>query len=796
VDYEIPKVKINIDNQEIEAEQGRMIIEVADEAGIVIPRFCYHKKLAVAANCRMCLVDVDNARKPTPACATPVTDGMVIRTKSALAIQYQKAVMEFLLINHPLDCPICDQGGECELQDMAMGHGKDVSRYTQGKHSVPNKDIGPLIETDLTRCIHCTRCVRFGLDVVGMKELGMTGRGEHSEIDTFLGGSVASELSGNMIDLCPVGALTSKPFKYSARAWEMQRLETVSPHDCMGSNLYAHVRRNDLMRVVPRENEALNEVWITDRDRFSYEAAGHPDRITKPMIKRDREWDEVEWEEAFEYITKHVFAIHKKEGGTVMGALAHPSSTVEEGFLLQKMMRNLGSHNIDHRMQVVDSKLHTAPGAYPGITCTLAELEGADCVLVLGSDIRMEHPIVHHRIRKAHLAGATVLTLNPSTFDARFDTTDCIVNVDEMLGALAAVIKACYTQNKALKPASGLKTLLTKAKATKATTALATALLKAQKIVVLSGNFVVSHTQASDLLTLQKALTELLSATGGVLTKGANSAGLHLAGVVPGHDHQKTYEGGKGASAMFDKALSAYFLLNCEPDIDGAQGKKAQDALEDAKLVVAINAFASENLKFYANVILPAATPFETSGTTVNALGEWQTVQGVAKPAGDAKPAWKILRVLASFLSQEGMDYASTTEIRACLQTELSKTSVAYTDDILPKTMSLDVSKSMVSATYTPIYAVDAMCRHALSLQATPLAKQCLQVCVGPKLAKALNLDEGCEALLQQDDASQTVPIHIDQGLADRTVLVPKGVDPTATMGNVYKSISLLRVSS
>src|SRR3569832_1414792 len=485
-------VNIEIDGIPIKAENGAMIIEAADEAGIPIARFCYHKKLSVAANCRMSLVEVDKAAKPLPACATPVTEGMKVLTRSPRALDAQRGTMEFLLINHPLDCPICDQGGECELQDVSMGYGESHSRFEEGKRVVRDKDIGPLISTEMTRCIHCTRCVRFGEEIAGIKELGAVGRGEHMEIGTYVQKAVTSELSGNVIDLCPVGALTSKPFRYTARPWELISVASVAPHDCVGSNIYLHQRGNRVMRALPQENAAVNETWISDRDRFSYEGLNCADRLTAPLIKRDGEWEEVDWETALHTAVARIKGVMTAGGAKPLGMLVSPRATLEEMYLAQKWLRGLGGANIDHRLRQCDFTDQTAAPIVPSLVCTLDELETVDGLLIVGAIVRKDQPIIGHRIRKASLRGARVAVISRVDFELRFRVAERIIaSPAEMERALAGVVKALLEGGAPLPPAVA--------------TLLARAVMSAEVSVV----------------------------SGGRSSVGAISAGAHLSGVLP-----------------------------------------------------------------------------------------------------------------------------------------------------------------------------------------------------------------------------------------------------------------------
>ncbi|MDF2529319.1 MAG: NADH-quinone oxidoreductase, chain [Gammaproteobacteria bacterium] len=792
---ETPKVKINIDNQPLEVPQGSMIIEAADNAGIVIPRFCYHKKLSVAANCRMCLVDVENSRKPLPACATPVTEGMIVRTKSEKAIAYQKAVMEFLLINHPLDCPICDQGGECELQDLSMGYGKDVSRYTEGKRSIPVKDIGPLVKTDLTRCIQCSRCVRFGIEVAGMRELGLLNRGDRSEIGTFLEGNLDSELSGNVIDLCPVGALTSKPFRYQARAWEMQAHPSVSPHDCIGSNIYVHTRRYEVMRVVPRENESINEVWISDRDRYSYEGLYHEDRITKPMIKRNGNWAEADWYEALELIKQKLDEVKQDHGVESIAALASSNSTTEELYLLQKFMRGIGSGNVDHRVYQNDFAHQDQAGSFPGLDCALSDIENADCVLMVGANFRHEQPLLNNRIRKASLQGAKLASINPVGFSYNYDVDyELTVSLDEMLWTVAALAKA-ISQHKNLD--SKLAGLVFQVQVPESVQKVAEALLQAEHPVILAGNIAISHPHASIINALLDSIKRALNAKGGVLTPGANSAGAWLAGAVPHRGPASANASKKGlpASQLLnpDTGIKAYLLLNIEPELDSVYGQKAIDSLKAADVVVAMSPFKSESIMHYADVILPVSAFTETSGTYVNVTGEWQSFKGMANTKGEAKPAWKVIRVLANMFALPGFAYLSTEEVLQELKSYVSRMANRAQTWELPVQLPARAQQLSRVGSHA-IYATDGLVRRAKSLQETELMQNQAALRINSATAKQFNIEAGGKARVQQSHGQAlTLPVVIDDKVADNCVFIPTGLPETALLGEAFGSINIMR---
>ncbi len=695
-------IKVEVNGVEFDARPGEMLIAVTDRAGIYVPRFCYHEKLSVAANCRMCLVEVINAPKPLPACATPVTNGMKVATRSVKAIGAQKAVMEFLLINHPLDCPICDQGGECELQDLAMGFGRDVSRFSERKRVVRDKDIGPLISTDMTRCIHCTRCVRFGQEIAGIQELGTIGRGERMQISTFIEHSVDHELSGNIIDLCPVGALNSKPYRFSARAWEMQALPTVAPHDCVGSNLSAHVLLGKVKRVVPRANEAVNETWLADRDRFSYEGI-YADRLDQPLLRDGGVLRPVSWEQALEAAARGISA-SLEQGGNGLGAWVAPTSTLEEGFLLQRLFRHLGSDNLDHRLRRRDFRLQDRDPVFPWLGMSLAELEQADLILVIGSNLRHEAPLLAHRVRKAAQRGARVVFINPARH--------------EYLHAVAGYIET------GIDLVAGVRRLLTDSPDTEAAAILAR-LSGASRAVVLIGQIAGRHPRFADLRQAAGELARAHSARIGYLSEGANSAGLALAGVLPhrGPGGLALARAGRNLAEMLAQPPAGLVLLNVEPEHDVAESRLAVSVLAGAGFVVALSPFLSPSQQAHADVILPIGTFLETAGTFVNCEGRWQTFNGVATPVGACRPAWKVLRVLGNLLQVPDFDYSSAAEICAAvraLSASVQPDNTVAVTAIPPATLaaSLDFSELDV-----PMYRTDGILRRAPALQLTQVAR-------------------------------------------------------------------------
>ncbi len=704
-------VEIELDGKKVEVLEGSMVMHAAEKAGTYIPHFCYHKKLSIAANCRMCLVDVEKAPKPMPACATPVTQGMIVRTKSDKAIKAQESVMEFLLINHPLDCPICDQGGECQLQDLAVGYGGSKSRYEEEKRVVFHKDVGPLISMqEMSRCIHCTRCVRFGQEVAGVMELGMSHRGEHAEIETFVGQSVDSELSGNMIDICPVGALTSKPFRYSARTWELSRRKSVAPHDSSGANLVVQVKNNEVLRVVPLENEDVNECWIADRDRFSYEALNSADRLRAPMIKQGGEWKEVDWQTALEYVANGLNQISKDHGASSIGALVSPHSTLEELHLASTLVRSLGSDNIDYRLR--NAEFGKAEGVrYLGTS--IASLSQLQRVLVVGSNLRKDHPLFAQRIRQAQRNGAQI---NAITSQALFTGADAwampVANTDvQEAGAwvqsLANVAAAVAAEKGVAAPVAG--------QVTAAAQAIATSLLGGERKAILLGNSAAHHANASSLLSLSQWLADQTGATFGYLTEAANTVGAQWAKAQP-------QSGGLNAAQMLAGGLKAALLLNTEPVEDSAAGAKAVAALAAMQMVVTLSPFKT-NMAF-SDVLLPIAPFTETSGSFVNAEGRLQSFHAVVKPLAETRPAWKVLRVLANMLGLPQLAFETSQDVLKQISATPLNLSNACGSEV-----------RMAGAVDTPcvasIYQLDSLVRRAPSLQLTADARNAKAVAEG-----------------------------------------------------------------
>jgi len=775
-------VEIELDGQKVSVPAGSMVMHAADTAGTYIPHFCYHKKLSIAANCRMCLVDVEKAPKPMPACATPVTNGMIVRTKSDKAVKAQKSVMEFLLINHPLDCPICDQGGECQLQDLAVGYGGSASRYQEEKRVVFHKNVGPLISMEeMSRCIHCTRCVRFGQEIAGVMELGMLHRGEHSEITTFVGRTVDSELSGNMIDICPVGALTSKPFRYSARTWELSRRKSVSPHDSTGANLIVQVKGQRVMRVVPLENEAVNECWIADRDRFSYEALNSEQRLTRPMVKQGGQWVATDWTTALEYVANGLKQIVADHGPAAVGALGSPHATVEELHLLGALVRGLGSQNVDHRLRHADFRREGAPeGAARWLGLPIAELSTLQRVLVVGSFLRKDHPLLAQRIRQAARQGAKVVSLHAVHDDWLMPMAQRLTAAPaDWVQALADIAAAVAAAQGVAAPAPGT--------ATEAAQAAAATLLSGERKAVLLGNAAVQHPRAAELLALANWIAERTGARVGCLGEAANSVGAQLAGALPG-------PGGLDAAAMLAQPRRALLLLNVEPVLDMADPQAAHAALQQASMVVALTSFKDAAVEG-ADVLLPIAPFTETSGTFVNAEGRVQGFHGVVKPLGDARPAWKVLRVLGNLLGLSGFDFESTEQVRAAalgdesmLAQRLSNTSTVA---LAPSAGASGAGLQRVAD--VPIYATDALVRRAPALQQTADARP-PQVGVNAALWAELGLQPGDRVRVRQGEASTVLPVRVEPTLAWGCARVPAGHADTAGLAAMTGRLTLERV--
>ena len=769
-------VEIQLDGKKVEVPEGSMVMHAAEKAGTMIPHFCYHKKLSIAANCRMCLVDVEKAPKPMPACATPVTQGMIVRTKSDKAIKAQQSVMEFLLINHPLDCPICDQGGECQLQDMAVGYGKGASRYEEEKRVVFHKEVGPLISMEeMSRCIQCTRCVRFGQEIAGQMELGMVNRGEHSEITTFVNGTVDSELSGNMIDICPVGALTSKPFRYSARTWELSRRKSVSPHDSTGANLIVQVKNHKVLRVVPLENEAVNECWIADRDRFSYEALNSDARLTQPMVKQGGQWKSVDWTVALEYVANGLKNIKSQHGAASIGALASATSTSEELFLLGQLVRGLGSQNIDHRLRQSDFRVDA--GAVRWLGLPIAELSSVDRALVIGSFLRKDHPLFAQRLRQAARHGAQIMRIGAQAEDWALPVgAEIVAAPSQWLSVLIEVAAAVAT-------AKGVTAPLAVQPGEQAQ-AIAEALLSGSKGAVLLGQAASAHPQAAELLSIANWIAAQTGASCGFLGDAGNSVGAQLVGALPG-------QGGLNAAEMLAKPLKAYLLFNTEPVLDAANAAQAAKALAAAEMVVAFSPFQA-NVEF-ADVILPIAPFTETGGSFVNAEGRVQSFHGVVRPLGETRPGWKVLRVLGNLLGLNAFTQESVEDVRAAAGlNDAAKVSARLSNASSATPQLVAAPAGLQRIANVPLYATDSVVRRAPSLQATADAAAPL-LAIGAALAAKLGVQAGAKVRVKQGEGSVVLPVAIDATLAADTVRVSAGCPETAALGAVFGTVSLER---
>jgi NADH-quinone oxidoreductase subunit G len=774
-------IEIEIDGKKLTAKPDQMVIQVADEAGIYIPRFCYHKHLSIAANCRMCIVEVEKSPKALPACATPVMPGMKVFTRSPKTLAAQRAVMEFLLINHPLDCPICDQGGECELQDLSMGYGSSHSDYDECKRAVADENLGPLIASDMTRCILCTRCVRFGDEIAGLRELGATYRGEKVEISTYVQHAIKSEVSGNIIDVCPVGALTSKPYRFTARAWELDQAQSVSPHDCMGSNLHVHTRYGQVMRVVSRENPAINETWIADRDRYSYTGLYHADRLKQPLARIDGEWQVVEWEQALHLAAFGLYDVIAEHGADKLGALASPNSTLEEFYLLQKIVRGLGSPHIDHRLREIDTRDQAAMPAFPGLTMPIAELEQCDAILLIGSNLQKEQPMAALRVRKAARKNAAIMAVNPMDYGFNFNLSAKKITAPHLLpNALASIVDALQA-----KPADEIAQTM------------AEQLRGKQTICILLGALALHHPHASSIRYLAQQIAELSGGKLGFMTDGANTAGGWLSGAIP-HRHaggEAANHPGLNAYAMLEKPRKGYLLINVEPALDCANSARAMAALQQAQFVVALSLYQNPVLSAHADVILPMAAFTETAGTFINATGEWQSFNGVAKAYQASRPAWKILRALGNFLHLDGFDYESAEEVKHEVKALIEKMPV-MTMQPLSQLDALPVFSDRTLITRigeVPIYALDSLVRHANPLQETErlMEGESDVLRIHAETAKQLSLQEYDMVKIRQQSDEVSLSVRFDSRVAKDAVWLAGGVSATVGLGDLFGTIEI-----
>ncbi len=795
-------LNIEIDGKPVEVEHGTTIIDAADKLGVEIPRFCYHKKLSVAANCRMCLVQVEKFNKPLPACATPVADGMKIFTRSKAAIEAQKSVMEFLLINHPLDCPICDQGGECDLQDIAMAYGAPASRYTEEKRVVLNKNIGPLISTDMTRCIQCTRCVRFLKEVGGMMELGLVNRGEHAEITAYVDKSVDSELSGNIIDLCPVGALTSKPFRYSARSWELTRRPSIAQHDGLGSHIEVHVKDGKVMRVLPREKDTINECWISDRDRFSYEGLNSPERLKVPMIKHKGEWRETDWKTALEFAAGQLKDITNQYGGDALGVLVSPNSTMEEGHLARKLAEGLGCANVDYRLRQTDFRLDGKRLGTPWMGCNIPDIEALDRILIIGSNLRNEHPLLSTRFRKAVARGAELSKISPLDNDALMPVKHkIIVRPNDMVNVLAQVLKAMSgLQRLSLCLPQSLNKLLEEITVRENTQAIAESLagmgelydLVSPKTGIFIGNMALNDPRFTEMYSLAEAIAGLCGATFGLMPAGANNTGQHLAGVMPGPQ-------GMHARAMLEVPRKAYLLVNVEPELDCHNGAAAHKAMRQAECVVALTMYKSDALED-ADILLPIAPFTETSGSVMSIEGRVQSFSAVTRPLGECRPGWKVLRVLGNTLGLQGFDFNSSEEVKKTIFGGEKPSAVVWRslNNNLKELVEIEVkikSDGLQRIGEVPQYQADPIVRRSPPLQktkynVTPFAG------LHPDMMQKLGLQQGDRVLVTQGDGRAELSVRADEHVAIGCVRIPAAYEQTASLGELMGDISVEKIEA
>ncbi len=803
-------VEFEIDGKSVKAPKGSMIIQAADAAGIPIPRFCYHKKLAIAANCRQCLVEIEKMGKPAPACATPIAPGMKVFTRSDKAVKAQRSVMEFLLINHPLDCPICDQGGECELQDVSMGYGRSVSRYTERKRTIADENLGPLVATEMTRCIQCTRCVRFTAEIAGTYELGGMGRGEMLEIGTYIGKALETELSGNVIDVCPVGALTNKPFMFRARAWELIARPSIGYHDALGSNLWLHTRLGKVLRTVPRDNESINECWLSDRDRYSCEGLYASDRALKPAIKRDGAWIDVEWSDALDFVAAKLKAID----GNDIGTLVHPATSCEEGALLKKIVQALGSGNIDHRLRTLD--LSDRVGAVP-FEMPLAELEHAKAVLLVGCNPRHEAPLLNHRLRTAVKRGARIHAINPAHFDFNYPLAgEKIFPPQDLVAALICTAKGAdvRSEHRALAERIAAERDHQDARAWAAA-------LREGNAVVIFGHAAAQHPQASTLRALARGIATATGAAFDEIPDGANAIGLTQMGVLPDGT-------GLDARAMLQQPRKAYILYGCEPPLDFADGAQTMRALNEAECVVAFSAFASQALREVADVILPIGLSPEIDGTLVNVDGKVQPCSAGATMPGDARAGWRVLRALGGMLEVPGFDFTEITQVRTAVlpeaaqqppslrgapgdwepftaklprhveapsSPEQAQTQTDYGRHPLGMPQSnVDASQrgsqQLVRLVTIPIYRVDAVVRRASPLQQHPL-NRAPALRLNADDADALQLSNGARATINGVE----LPVVIDNAVPRSCAWIEAAHEATAMLPPYGSALNITKAT-
>jgi NADH-quinone oxidoreductase subunit G len=774
-------VQIEIDGKSVEVKEGTTVINAAHQIGTYIPHFCYHKKLSIAANCRMCLVEVEKAPKPMPACATPVNAGMKVFTNSPKAVEAQKSVMEFLLINHPLDCPICDQGGECQLQDLTVGYGKSNSRYHEEKRVVFHKNVGPLISMEeMSRCIHCTRCVRFGQEIAGVMELGMLNRGEHSEITAFVGQTVDSELSGNMIDICPVGALTSKPFRYAARTWELGRKKSVSPHDSLGTNIIVQTKSDEVKRVVPLENESVNECWISDKDRFAYEGLRSNERITSPMVKQNNEWIECDWQDALEYVQSGLSGVKADHGADSIAALAHPMSTVEELYLLKKLMNDFGSSKIESRLRQIDNQI---PAGTNWLGMPVEKLEHLDRCLVIGSFLRKDHPLLAARLRKAAKSGLQLMRIDSGSDDWLINNTKGVKSAPS--NWINQIIElACGIANE-----KGINAPCSMVEVSDQMLAFAKKLISGQEKAVFIGNTALAHPNYSQIDALATWIANAVGASLGFLGDGANFVGAQVLGAVSSADQG-------GTQAILHSKVKAFVLLNLEPMVDLPDPLLARSALQNAQTVIALSAYASDDLLELADVILPITPYAEQAGTYINIAGEIQSSQASVKPLGQARPAWKVLRVLGGLLELPTFNFNTVEEVRSVAIGQYDK------EVVMPVHQSIEVNAQLhshSSANYerladVPIHFTDPIVRRSAALRLTLDSKKALKVGLPKKLFDEMNLKEGDAIRISQGESQVVMPATLEKDLVDGVIRLSAATPASSLLGSMFGLLTLERV--
>jgi NADH-quinone oxidoreductase subunit G len=779
-------ITLEVDGKQVEVESGSTVMDAANKLGVHVPHFCYHKKLSIAANCRMCLVEVEKAPKPLPACATPATQDMKVHTRSEQAKTAQKGVMEFLLINHPLDCPICDQGGECQLQDLAVGYGGSGSRFNEAKRAVSTKELGPLVSaSEMSRCIHCTRCVRFGQEIAGVMELGMAGRGEHSEIMSFVGSTVDSELSGNMIDVCPVGALTSKPFRYAARTWELARRRTVSPHDALGSNLTAQIKGDAVIRVVPYENTEINECWISDRDRFSYEGLNAPDRLLSPMLKVDGQWKEVDWAVALDHIKEKLVSSSIKPER--IGAFTVPQATTEELYLFQKLIRSLGSENIDYRLRQTDYDMRPS-GYKPWLGMSVVDVENLDCILVIGSNIRKEQPLLAHRMRQAvKKNNAALAFINPMKSDSLVSSAnDFLVAPSQMIELLGQVVKAVSLLLDRSVP-EGLDDVSVENDADQ----IAKMLVSGAQKLILVGALCRNHPDRSKIEQLSHLLGQLVEAKVGLLSEGPNSLGAEVVNSLPGSN-------GLNAGEMMANSLDAYFLLHAEVSEDSCFPGLAAEALKAAPLVVALNAFEGE-VSQYATVMLPVSPFSETAGTFINLEGTAQSFGPVAPTKGLSRPAWRLIAALGKLFGFTDFEYQSIEDVRAELKDHLDnlpgKLQAKFEVSPIQMQRRGDTQDVIERLSDVPMYSVDSIVRRAPALQLTKEAKHDF-VWVSSDLSSKLDILDQDVVRVEQGENHFDLPARVDSNLMSSVVRVPMNSQASKVIGGVTGTVHISKIQS